>query len=683
MALSPILQGSFDPSYARETPTGDVTARLAPPTPSPVPDQFSPFGFDEGSGQVWVNGKTFDAEDHQSALDSKAELDKPMQQMPGNFRPMEIEEFGGYIQRIKDPSMGRLIKKNVGIGVDTSQQLAGSALKFFGAEETGQAIIDQQTEDIRFNAPYQRSATDIDSAEGIADWFVANAAQMAPLMAEMIITSLATGGAAGLAAGASATGAKLLARGAAKNAASDAARGLAMLKRGEKLVKGSVEHKALRKAGAGFGAKAGAIAAAEGVAIGDIYQAVGESGNYDSPTLARLATALASIPYAAAEIAPAAFALKTAMGRAGKSLLTKGGRAKRFGKGFGVGSVVEGSTETMQDMLSLGAAGELDFSDPEVRNQLINAFAAGAGIGGPIGGVANAISRTSAEAEAAAKPKVDVERESSDMLNPGKQGEMFDSVDMGPQGEFFGDAEMRPYVDPQDEAVLDNNEQDRFSTDSRQMDLFDPEAGVAPAEPAPAAAGGIQQELDLQNANLDLVQGEADGQFDLFSPRAPYAAPIAPGQQSFDLQGGSGFQAPNIEGEQLELGLEDTRQGEFNLVQPTDYDLAQQQQAEQQAAAQAQAQADFAPQTEETAISQAMEQAQAQQVAQQQAEAAQVQAQVQAAQQQARDDETNAAAQPVYGPQLPQTQMGLPPSVINTEPNLPRKVDLTRKQSER
>ena len=423
-------RGSYDPSFANES-DGNSLAGLALPSAAPAGPTVAPVGFDEASRQVFVNGRTFNADDHASALESVADLDKPLQPMPSNFRPMSPSEYGGYINRIKDPTLGRLASKNFGIGVDVSQQLAGGALKFLGAEETGQAIIDQQEKDIGFNQPYQRNFTDIDSAGGVGDWFVANAAQMAPLMAEMIITSALTGGVGGVAAG-TARGARFLAKGATKKASRELKSGptkTAAIKQAEAnaairardaLVQGlkpDVEDmKALRTAGRIGGAKLGAVAAAEGVAIGDIYQAVEESGNYDSPTLARLVTAVASVPYAAAEVLPAFLAAKTVFGKAGRPALTKGGRAKRGAIGFGVGGGLEGSTEAFQEIVSLGAAGELDFNDPEVRNQLINAFAAGAGVGAPIGTLSNIVKSTPEE-----KKPVDTEKENANILNPEQQ----------------------------------------------------------------------------------------------------------------------------------------------------------------------------------------------------------------------------------------------------------------------
>ena len=439
---------TFDPDAAYDYGESASAGLLPPPGPmetAPVRQQAEPNVVGINSeGMWWVNGKEFHRDDHQSAVESQEALDGPDQPIPQGYRVVSPDEYKGYLKQIIDPSFGRLAKKNFGIGVDVSQMLGGSALKFFGAEETGQAVIDQQEEDLRYNQPYQRTATDIDSAEGAADWFVANAAQMAPLMAEMIITSAVTGGLGGVAA-TGARGAGFLASRATRLATKQAGPTIRaveakLAKRTLNAIRGGGTPTAeglaaLRSAGRTLGAKAGAIAAAEGVAIGDIYQTIEESGNYDSPALARLVTAVASPFYAGAEVLPAFAALKVA----GKALRS-GGRGGRALKGLGQGIGIEGTAETAQDMISMGAAGTLDLNDPDVINQLVNAFAAGAGVGGPIGGVANAMGRN-------------IEKENADLLNPHGEYDPDEDPDEdpnedpnedppdggGPQGELFPD----------------------------------------------------------------------------------------------------------------------------------------------------------------------------------------------------------------------------------------------------
>ena len=146
---------------------------------------------------MFVNGFEFDVDDHESALRSKEALRGPLQTLPQNFRPVNSDEFGKYIQRIQDPSIGRLIKKNFGIGVDNLQLLGGRGLQFAGASKAGQKIVDQQIEDLAFTQPYQRLFTDIDSAGGAIEWFVSNLAQQGPNIVESALSAIAGGLAGG------------------------------------------------------------------------------------------------------------------------------------------------------------------------------------------------------------------------------------------------------------------------------------------------------------------------------------------------------------------------------------------------------------------------------------------------------------------------------------------------------
>jgi len=393
--------------------------------PSQEAQQTTPFGFDEASKQVWVNGKTFSADDHQSALESRAELDKPMQRMPANFRPMEIEEYGGYIDRIKDPSMGRMIKKNFGIGVDNLQLLGGYGMQLAGAEETGQAVVKQQVEDLRFNQPYQRTFTDIDSAGGAVEWFVANLAQQGPNLIESALAAIAGGVAGGVAGGGAnpftALGGAMMALGGKEGVKQSI---LAIAKKklaGEALEAG--EMKLLREAASGavaFDVKGmakevaarGAVQAKAGGAASALFAsnyAIGASDVYgeqlDSGTPNR-ATALGlAIPYALAESAPELLAL----GFFAKGV--KGGRLKRSAKGLGAGIVGEGGTEAFQETLLLGQNDEVDIMSKEGIHRLVNSFAAGAGVGGALGAGGAFLRKNKEEA-----PTRDINEENHDLL---------------------------------------------------------------------------------------------------------------------------------------------------------------------------------------------------------------------------------------------------------------------------
>ena len=67
----------------------------------------------------------------------------------------------------------------------------------------------------------------------------------------------------------------------------------------------------------------------------------------------------------------------------------KGGKLRRLATGLTVGAAAEGSTEAAQEALLLLSNPEVDLTSEEGIHRLINSFAAGAGFGGPIGGIAN------------------------------------------------------------------------------------------------------------------------------------------------------------------------------------------------------------------------------------------------------------------------------------------------------
>ena len=548
MALTPTLgisRGSYDPSYADE-PAGDIAAGLYPPTSRRSPMPTPPVGYDDVTKQVFVNGMTFHADDHGKAVESEEFLRSspaPVQ-MPENYRPMGPEEYRKYISDIKDPSLGRLAKKNFGIGVDVSQMLAGSALKFAGAEETGQAIMDQQAQDLSYNDPYQRAFTDIDSASGAGEWFVANAAQMAPLMAEMAITSFIGAGIGGAVAGGSALakgGIGLLARSGKLKTAARARMALKKLRSGTPRADlSAAEATALKTVGRANGARFGAAAASYGVAVGDIYSEVEESGNYDSPALARLATALFAVPYAAAEVMPATLAATTAFRAAGQGL-KKGGRLRRGATGATVGAGIEGGTEVLQDMISLGASGQLDFDDPEVQNQLVNAFAAGAGIGAPIGGMANMLKRN----------RVDVSKENSDLLNPESDLDQIEAeerlqIEFQPRELEEGENLLAPpYSGGPDPLLLEHQEGSEVGT-------------LEPLPPSVFEAAAAQQEAD---SVLDLTPEMA------LDPDAIAVSPETREQRGLEAQFAENALEIAAEEPQLELTPEMAQEAQFQQAE--------------------------------------------------------------------------------------------------------------------
>jgi len=424
---------TVDPDLAYDfQEKGGVAAALTPATamesgPIAPPEPAPPFvGIEESTGTVSVNGFEFNKDDHRRALLSEAELDKPITPLKPGFRPIGADEYKTYLDNIDKPSFSRLAKKNFGIGIDVGQLLAGSALKFasFGNEtinELGDSVVKQQIKDLAFNEPYQRAFTEgaTNSPREAGEWFVANAAQMAPLMMEMILAAFVGGGvgaASVLSTGLTGAGGRFLAsRGvklatrAGRKETADIAR-VAMKKQAAGQGLDEVEEKALKSVARAGGALVGGAAASYGVAIGDIYGEMEESGTSD-----RLLAALLAVPYAALEIMPATLAATTAFKAAGSGALglKTGGRTFRAAKGAVAGGAIEGGTEVGQDILALYGAGKLDPNDPAVQDQLINAFAAGAGVGAPIGGISAAYGKNAEE-----KPAVDTTEDNANILDP-------------------------------------------------------------------------------------------------------------------------------------------------------------------------------------------------------------------------------------------------------------------------
>ena len=146
------------------------------------------------------------------------------------------------------------------------------------------------------------------------------------------------------------------------------------------------------------GAALGVGTSSYGIGLGDVYGEQREMGQDN-----RVSAALTAIPYAAMEMLPefllAARIFKVSPKRINKTLLEgtdQGGRTSRALKGFGVGGALEGTTEVAQESLILANTGQFDINSPEVGTRLINAFAAGFFVGGPIGGAANLLSKPSA-----------------------------------------------------------------------------------------------------------------------------------------------------------------------------------------------------------------------------------------------------------------------------------------------
>jgi hypothetical protein len=382
-----------------------------------MPEMKQPpsIGYSPSRKEFFVQGTTFSSDDAQSLLQAEGLLGGPSTGLPtgGDWMPLDPQSYGQLVQNVRNPSLGTLAARSFGRGVDTTQMLAGRGLQLAGAEQLGGRIVEQQMEDLRRTAPYERQFTDIESGRGAVEWLVANFAQQGPNMIESIATA-GLGFLAGTAAsgtpigGAAAAFSSLLGKAAWKEGVKAA---LSKQTKGEAL--NVAEQKLLREA-AGI---AGAVAASYGqnLATGaaDIYGELREQGAGAEDTNARLTALAGSVPYALFETLPefllAGRVLKgvgaprplPAVGRieatpSGSEFTVGPPSAARRGLellrrgavGFGIGGAAEGTTELAQESLLLRLSDQ-EFGSPENVNRLINSFAAGFGIGGPIGAVAN------------------------------------------------------------------------------------------------------------------------------------------------------------------------------------------------------------------------------------------------------------------------------------------------------
>lgn len=402
--------------------------------------------FSPSTKKMFVNGATFDVDDYQSALDAKQFLTQPTAPAPVDVAEdwvrVSPDTFTKYIQDIKNPSLGRLASKNFDIGVDNLKLLAGRGLQFYGKEETGKEWVDEALADLYKNQPFQREFQN-ESGEfvsnGLVDWFVANLAQQGPMILESIGVALVGGVAGGLAGGGAnpftALGGSLSALMGKESfkqgvlaAAKKYSKNQPMTVGEKKLLRevsglaGATKVKndvfynnpftgaknraardeALEYTGAKIAGKAGATQARIGGAAGfsilgaqqlgqaDIYGEVRETGVGDRGT-----AFLGSFPYAAAEVIPEFFLAGKVLGlnpakmRTGADVLKRGPKSifRRAGEGIVVGGALEGATELAQESILLGGTDQL--GDAGTYRRLLNAFAAGFAIGGPIGGIAN------------------------------------------------------------------------------------------------------------------------------------------------------------------------------------------------------------------------------------------------------------------------------------------------------
>lgn len=376
-----------------------VRQRVPIVAPQVAPQSGPSIAFSPSTKQFFVQGRTFSQDDAQSALESEALLNQPGAPAPtgGDWVPIDQQSYVGYLQGIKNPSLGTLFSRGFGRGVDSMQLLAGRGLQLAGAEKFGGDIVQQQVEDLRRTDPYSRRFSDIKSGGDAVEWFVANLGEQGPNLLESIGVALA-GAAAGTAAGGPGLGSV---GGAIAGLAGKSAFKQSVLAAARKQIAGealdAAERKILKTAAGIAGATAASYTNNIATGASDIYGELRDRGADPDDVNARMTALMGSIPYAALETLPEFLLVGRVLGNvaapramaAGASYRRRGAELLRRGAVGGVlGGAAEGATELGQEALLLGLSDQ-DLSKPENITRLIDSFAAGAALGGPIGAVAN------------------------------------------------------------------------------------------------------------------------------------------------------------------------------------------------------------------------------------------------------------------------------------------------------
>ena len=410
--------GNLGPSLTDMAALGE---RLVKVNEFRLPDIKQPpsIAFSPSKNQLFVNGMRFSADDATSALEAESLAGGPGTGLPtdtADWVPLSQQAYGQFLQSIKDPSTGRLFKKNFGRGVDSLQMIAGGAIQGIGdltgiqgLETAGKDIVLQQIADLNKTAPFQREFSEIDSGSKAWDWAVASLGQAGPSLLESVAVALggaaigtATGGPAGTVGGAVlSVGAKEAVKQQIKAAALKKAQvGWAGLEVAEKAL--------LKRAAAATYAAGASLASNYAAGFGESYLATEEAG-VANPYAALLAAA----PYAALESLPEFLLFTRYMGNklpavtAGTTKLKAAGQRGALGLREGaLGTVAEGLTEAGQELVTgalapIVAGGE---AAPDLASRVLEAGAAGAITGTAVGGASGLLRGRAKQAIPTNKP---------------------------------------------------------------------------------------------------------------------------------------------------------------------------------------------------------------------------------------------------------------------------------------
>lgn len=332
--------------------------------------------------------------------------------------------------------------------------------------------------------------------------------------------------------------------------------------------------------------------------ISDIYGETLESGDGEGDRLMALAL---GIPYGLAESSAEFLAASRVFGLSGtpqwmargrlSDIKTLGGKSLEVGRRFGTGTIVggaaEGATEAFQESLGIYANKDVNIDSPEGRRRILNAFAAGFGVGGPIGGLSNLRDN---------KIAVNLLDSGKDPSPPaGGTGTSLAPVGPTPptspsapaQGGTF--TREFPGLPPPPPPMLGGPAQPPISPAGGPMMMVTPEGVAYPDQMlkqtgnVPPGAPGTQGVLDIFGGNISAQELAARMQPNI----APPALPFTPQQVSDPRQGALQFAPPAPQ-----APFNNQMAGQLQQIQDQQARGAAFQQAEAAAAAQREAELD-------------------------------------------------------------------------------------------
>jgi hypothetical protein len=452
---SPTIDDYYNQSMQRIQRAG-LTAQQQFIEEEPQPTvRTAKVALDAANNKLFIGGHVVDRSDDTNVamLSKYANQDAPLPE--GNWEEVDAASFAQYVQGIRDPSTFKLMAKNFSMGVDEMQQMAGLGLQWLGAESAGQYLADQEA-DLAPNQVYSRNFTDIGSTpeSGVLDWMAATIGRLGPNVVESVISAAAGAAIGGAVSGPAAPAAApigaiagffgktavkkalleaskkrlkgealdaaekklLLSAAGLTNAAANAQKtrlmspaGVASFiddgtRAGAEIVGGQVARRAAQVGGAAGLSTASNIFQQTGSAYGETM-ADGSEGDRGTALLVGTIGGMAdTIPEfllagrlfsdLAGDVVGAAKKQKSALD------LLKGAASGRTGRIAGyatAGAAIEGATEGFQEVLQIAANPILDLNSPEASNRIINAFAAGALMGGTLGGAGGAFAGSLAD----------------------------------------------------------------------------------------------------------------------------------------------------------------------------------------------------------------------------------------------------------------------------------------------